>query len=215
MKVEIRNYTKKIKEKMILDNINVSFESGKVYGLFGKNGSGKTMLFRAISTLILPSEGDVLVDGISILKNNFDLSKIGILIENTNYSSYLTGYENLELLYMINNKKNKEYLMNMLKRVGLEDAMDKKYKEYSLGMKQRLNIAQAFMENQQIILLDEPTNALDEKGKQLIYDFILEEKTNGKLIVIASHDKEDLHKVCDEIYKMEAGKISKIEKEVI
>lgn len=211
MKLEVINYTKKIKDRVVLDKINVSFESGKVYGLYGKNGSGKTMLFRAIATLILPNEGDIVVDGNSIINNKFDLSQIGVLIENAGFYMHHSGYENLEMLYTINHKKDKNHINNILKKVGLYEERNKKFKEYSLGMKQRLNIAQAFMENQRIIILDEPTNGIDEKGLEIIYDFIHTEKAKGKLILIASHDKEDLLKLCDVIYKMDKGRLEKVE----
>lgn len=207
MKLVVKDYNKDIKGKVILDNINLEFKSGKIYGFYGRNGSGKTMLFRAISTLIRPSSGDVLVDGKSILNEDFDLSKIGILIEDPGFYSSLTGYDNLEMLYRINNKKNKKHLLNVLDLVGLINVKDKKYKEYSLGMKQRLRIAQAIMEDQKIIILDEPTNGLDESGINDIRDIIFEEKKKDKLILIASHNKEDLKILCDVIYKLDKGKV--------
>lgn len=152
MILEIENYSKTINKRIILDNINLTFRSGNVYGFYGRNGSGKTMLFRALTTLIYPTKGDVKVDGKSILKEEFDLSQIGILIENPGFYPHLTGFENLEMLYRLNNEKNDQHIYDVLKSVGLDYAGDKKYKEYSLGMKQRLRIAQAIMENQKIIL---------------------------------------------------------------
>lgn len=214
MRLEVRNYTKIIKNQTILDHVNLSFSSGHVYGFYGKNGSGKTMLFRAISTLIFPSEGDVCIDGESIIHNSFDLSQIGILMDHINFYNHLSGFDNLMMLYQINHKKNKEHILSMLDRVGLMEAKDKKFKEYSLGMKQRLNLAQAFMENQQIIILDEPTNGIDEKGLDIIYNFIKEEKAKGKLILMASHNKEDLAALCDEIYLVKAGTFTKMSEDV-
>lgn len=214
MKLEVKNYTKIIKGQAILDHVNLSFESGKVYGFYGKNGSGKTMLFRAISTLIFPNEGDICVDGESIINNAFDLSQIGILMDNISFYNHLSGFDNLMMLYRINHKKDKQHILTMLERVGLIDSKDKKFKEYSLGMKQRLNLAQAFMEDQKIIILDEPTNGIDEKGLDVIYNFIKEEKEKGKMILIASHNKEDLQTLCDEIYGVKDGKFTKISEDV-
>lgn len=207
MKLEIKNYTKKIKEKIILDHINLTLTSGNVYGFYGRNGSGKTMLFRAISTLIFPTRGDILVDEKSIIKEDFDLRQIGILIEEPSFYPYLNGLENLSLLYTINNKKDDKYLLSLMEKLELDHAASKKYKEYSLGMKQKLKIIQTIMENQKIIILDEPTNGLDEKGVEVVRNMIIELKKKDTLILIASHNKEDLKILCDKIYKMDHGKI--------
>ncbi len=215
MKLKVINYTKIIKNKVILDNVNLELESGNIYGFFGRNGSGKTMLFRAVTSLIHPTEGDVLIDGKSVNHDDFDLSQVGILIEDPGFYPHLTGFENLEMLYTINNKKDSDYIKSVLDRVGLLDAAFKKYKEYSLGMRQRLRIAQAFMENQKIIILDEPTNGLDEKGIEIIYNLIQEEKNKGKLILLASHNKEDLKMLCDKIYSVREGKIEEALKEEV
>lgn len=207
MILKIENYSKIIKGRNILQNINLSFQSGKIYGFYGRNGSGKTMLFRALTTLIYPTEGDVKINGYSIINNDFDLSQIGILIENPGFYPYLTGFENLNMLYRINNKKNDSHIYAMLKKVGLENAGNKKYKEYSLGMKQRLRIAQAIMENQKIIILDEPTNGIDRKGLEDVYRIIKEEREKDKIILLASHNLDDLNILCDEVYLIEDGKI--------
>lgn len=207
MILEIKNYNKKIKEKVILDNINLKLKSGNVYGFYGRNGSGKTMLFRAISTLIYPTSGDILIDKKSIIYDDYDLSNIGILLEDPGFYSYLNGFDNLSMLYEINNKKNPEHINSILKMIGLDKYKKKKYKEYSLGMKQKLRIAQALMENQQLIILDEPTNGLDEKSIENIRKIILSLKKENKLILLASHNKEDLKLLCNKIYKLDEGKI--------
>ena len=207
MILEIKNYNKKIKEKVILDNINLKLKSGNVYGFYGRNGSGKTMLFRAISTLIYPTSGDILIDKKSIIYDDYDLSNIGILLEDPGFYSYLNGFDNLSMLYEINNKKNPEHINSILKMVWLDKYKKKKYKEYSLGMKQKLRIAQALMENQQLIILDEPTNGLDEKSIENIRKIILSLKKENKLILLASHNKEDLKLLCNKIYKLDEGKI--------
>ena len=207
MILEVKNYTKQIKGKTILDNVNLKLESGHVYGFFGRNGSGKTMLFRAISTLIYPTSGDVLIDGKSLIHDDFDLRNIGLLIEEPGFYPSLTGMENLSLLYEINHKKDPGYIIEVLKKVGLEEEKDKQYREYSLGMKQRLRIGQAFMEGQSLILLDEPGNGLDESGIEIVRKLILDLKDEGRLILLASHNKEDLSLLCDVIYKVDNGTV--------
>lgn len=207
MILKIENYTKIIKGRNILQNINLSFQSGKIYGFYGRNGSGKTMLFRALTTLIYPTEGDVKIDDYSIINNEFDLSQIGILIENPGFYPYLTGFENLDMLYRINNEKSDSHIHEVLKKVGLENAENKKYKEYSLGMKQRLRIAQAIMEEQKIIILDEPTNGIDRKGLKDVHQIIKEEKEKDKIVLLASHNLDDLNLLCDEVYLIEDGQI--------
>ena len=207
MILEIKNYTKIIKNKTILDGINLKLTSGNVYGFYGRNGSGKTMLFRAISTLIFPSEGDVLIDDKSIIYDDYDLSNIGIVLEDPGFYSHLNAFDNLSILYQINHKKNPEYIESMIQKVGLEQHSKKKYKEYSLGMKQKLRIAQAIMENQQLIILDEPTSGLDEKSIDNIRNIILSLKEEDKMVLLASHNKDDLKLLCDKIYNIEDGKI--------
>ncbi len=208
MKLTVKNYTKKIKDKIILNNINLELSSGKVYGFYGRNGSGKTMLFRAISTMIYPTSGDILIDGKSIIKNNFDLSNFGVLIETPNFYPYLSGYDNLDMLYRINYKKDKQHIINILKKFDLYEVRNKKYKEYSLGMKQKLRIAQAIMEDQKIIILDEPTNGLDEKSIENLHNIILELKKNKKMVLLASHNKEDLKYLCDKIFYIANGELT-------
>ena len=207
MILEVKNYTKQIRGKTILDDVNLKLESGHVYGFFGRNGSGKTMLFRAISTLIYPTSGDVLIDGKSLIHDDFDLRNIGLLIEEPGFYPSLTGMENLSLLYEINHKKDPAYMLEVLKKVGLEEEKDKQYREYSLGMKQRLRIGQAFMEGQTFILLDEPGNGLDESGIEIVRKLIIDLKNEGRLILLASHNKEDLSLLCDVIYKVDNGKV--------
>lgn len=208
MKLKIVNYNKKIKNKIILDNINLEFISGKVYGFYGRNGSGKTMLFRAISTLIFPDSGDVLVDDKSILYNDYDLRNFGLVLDESNFYSYLTGIENLKILYSINNKVDEQHILKLMHQIGLKDGDEyKKVKEYSLGMNQKLRILQAIMEEQKIIILDEPTNGLDEKSIDIVRNIIKKLKKENKLILIASHNKDDLRILCDKIYKIDSGAI--------
>ena len=207
MILEVKNYSKTIKDKQILNNINLKLTSGNVYGFYGRNGSGKTMLFRAISTLIYPTKGDVFIDNISIINGNYDLSKIGLLLEEPDFYPYLTGLDNLSLLYEINNKKDICHIKKIMKEVGLLENQPEKYREYSLGMKQKLRIAQAIMENQGLIILDEPTNGLDEESVIKFHELIKKLKKDNKLILIASHNKDDLRLLCDKIFKIDAGEL--------
>lgn len=207
MRIVVKNYTKIIKNKVILDNVNLSLSSGKIYGFYGRNGSGKTMLFRAISSLIYPTTGDVLIDDTSIINDEYDLRNFGILIENPDFYPHLTGFQNLDMLYKINNKDNEQYICSLLQEFDLLEAKDKKFKEYSLGMKQKLRIIQAIMENQQIIILDEPTNGLDETSIKKLHEIILKLKKQKKMVLLASHNKEDLNYLCDKIFYVVDGKV--------
>jgi ABC-2 type transport system ATP-binding protein len=199
--VEIKNYCKSIKSRPILNNVSYNFEYGKIYGLYGHNGSGKTMLLRAIAGLLVPDSGSVVIDGKVLHKDMSFPPSIGIVIENMNLLPQYNAFDNLK----IKKTATDEDIKTALERVGLKS--DLKVKKFSLGMKQRLNIAQAVFEKQKIILLDEPTNALDNDGVQLIYKLLKEEKERGALVVITTHHKEDLEEVCDVVLKMTEGEL--------
>lgn len=205
----INNYTKKIKKRTVLDNINLTFDKGKIYGLVGKNGCGKTMLLRGICGFITASQGEIIINNIKVGNGKFAPS-FGTVIENTELYNNLTAFENLSLLSSFSkNKIDKEVINYWIKRFGLEPTSKKKYGEFSLGMRQRLSLAQAFMEQPELIVLDEPTNALDEKGIKEFHEIALEAKNDGATIIIASHSKEDIDILCDKIFCMENGKITK------
>lgn len=210
MKIIVKDYTKIINDNVILDNVNLTFESGNIYGFYGKNGSGKSMFFRALTTLIYPTSGDILIDDVSLIKDSYDLRNFGVVIEDPGFYPSLSGFKNLELLYTINHKKNDKVINDVLDKVGLLKYKNKTYKEYSFGMKQKLRIAQSIMEDQKIIIWDEPTNGLDSKSIKDIYNLILEEKKKDKVIFIASHNKEDLDLLCDKIYHVYDGKFELI-----
>lgn len=203
--VEIKNYCKSIKSRPILNNVSYNFEYGKIYGLYGHNGSGKTMLLRAIAGLLVPDSGSVVIDGKVLHKDMSFPPSIGIVIENMNLLPQYNAFDNLKILGKIKKTATDEDIKTALERVGLKS--DLKVKKFSLGMKQRLNIAQAVFEKQKIILLDEPTNALDNDGVQLIYMLLKEEKERGALVVITTHHKEDLEEVCDVVLKMTEGEL--------
>lgn len=205
--IQLQNVTKRIKENTVLDNVSYTFKSGFVYGLYGQNGSGKTMLLRAISGLINLDSGSIFIDGEKLHDKIEFPPETGIVIENMELLPECSAKRNLQMLAKIKNVADEKDIIFSLERVGLDPDSDKKVKKFSLGMKQRLNIAQAIFENQKIILLDEPTNALDEDAVQLIYKIIREEKSRGATIIVATHHKEDLKEVCDVILKIAEGKI--------
>ena len=203
--VEIKNYCKSIKSRPILNNVSYNFEYGKIYGIYAHNGSGKTMLLRAIAGLIVPDSGSVVIDGKVLHKDMSFPPSIGIVIENMNLLPQYNAFDNLKILGKIKKTATDENIKTALERVGLKS--DLKVKKFSLGMKQRLNIAQAVFEKQKIILLDEPTNALDNDGVQLIYKLLKEEKERGALVVITTHHKEDLEEICDVVLEMTEGEM--------
>lgn len=203
--VEVKNYCKSIKSRPILNNVSYNFEYGKIYGIYGHNGSGKTMLLRAIAGLLVPDSGSVVIDGKVLHKDMSFPPSIGIVIENMNLLPQYNAFDNLKILGKIKKTATDEDIKTALERVGLKS--DLKVKKFSLGMKQRLNIAQAVFEKQKIILLDEPTNALDNDGVQLIYKLLKEEKERGALVVITTHHKEDLEEICDVVLEMTEGEL--------
>ena len=205
--IQLQNVTKRIKENTVLDNVSYTFKSGFVYGLYGQNGSGKTMLLRAISGLINLDSGSIFIDGEKLHDKIEFPPETGIVIENMELLPECSAKRNLQMLAKIKNIADEKDIFFSLERVCLDPDSDIKVKKFSLGMKQRLNIAQAIFENQKIILLDEPTNALDEEAVQLIYKIIREEKSRGATIIVATHHKEDLKEVCDVILKIAEGKI--------
>ena len=206
--VEIKNLNKVIKKNIILSNVNLNLYKGRVYGFCGINGSGKSMLFRAISGLIRPTEGEVLIDSKVLGKDISFPESFGMLIENPGFLPNYTGFQNLKYLADIKKVIDDNGIKEVLKSVGLSPNDKRKYKKYSLGMKQRLGIAQAVMEDPDLIILDEPTNALDDNGQEIVRNLILDLKKNGKLILITNHDRAEMEKVADEIYTIKEGKIA-------
>lgn len=205
MKLIVDKVGKSIHGKQILSNINLELSGGKVYGFVGINGSGKTMLFRALSGLMKIDTGSVALDGKVLHKDFSVLPSLGIVLENAGLYPNLTGVENLVYLARMKNLAGREEIKQTLKRVGLDPEDKRVYRKYSLGMKQRLAIAQAIMEKPDVIMLDEPTNSLDEFGVVEIRNIIMEEKQRGALILLASHNKEDMLTLADELYRIDNG----------
>ena len=206
--VRLEDYCKSFKSAEVLKNINLTLESGKVIGLKGKNGSGKTMLMRAIGGLILPTSGKVYINDKELGRHISFPPSIGILIENPSFISNYTGFKNLKILASIQNRISDDEIRDAIRKVGLDPDDKRTFKKYSLGMKQRLGIAAAIMERPDIVILDEPINALDEAGAGLIKGLLDELKANGSLIIIACHDTEELNYLSDEIYEIYDGEIT-------
>lgn len=206
--VRLEDYCKSFKSAEVLKNIKLTLESGKVIGLKGKNGSGKTMLMRAISGLILPTSGKVYINDKELGRHISFPPSIGILIENPSFISNYTGFKNLKILASIQNRISDDEIRDAIRKVGLDPDDKRTFKKYSLGMKQRLGIAAAIMERPDIVILDEPINALDEAGAGLIKGLLDELKANGSLIIIACHDTEELNYLSDEIYEIYDGEIT-------
>ena len=207
MQLKAEHLYKTIRRRTVLEDINLDLRSGTVYGITGRNGSGKTMLFRALSGLIRPDSGQITLDGSVLYRNGQTMPNIGIVIENVALLPDLTGLQNLKYLAAVRNTIGMEEMRNAMIRVGLHPDDRRTYRKYSLGMKQRLGIAQAVMEKPDILLLDEPTNSLDEDGVRLIHQVILEERDRGALILVASHIAEDIRLLSDELFVMESGRI--------
>lgn len=207
MKLAVNNISKSIRKKVILDNVSLSLRSGNIYGFVGRNGSGKTMLFRALSGLMRIDSGSIVWGGKTLHKDFSVLPGLGIILENAGLYPNLTGIQNLTYLAGLTKRIGPDEIIRAIDRVGLNPYDKRLYGRYSLGMKQRLAIAQAIMESPDVIMLDEPTNALDETGVEEIRDVILEEKERGALILVASHNKEDIQVLADEWYRVENGRV--------
>lgn len=205
--IRIEGLTKKFGDVTVLENINLSFERGKIYGIVGRNGSGKTVLFKLIIGYLKPTAGHVMVCGKEIGKDRDFADNIGIIIENPGFLNGYTGFKNLEYLAGIRNVIGKEEIRASMKKAGLDPSSSKKVGKYSLGMKQRLGIAQAIMEDPSILILDEPMNGLDRQGVEDVRGILMGLRDEGKTILLASHNKEDIEILCDSVYEMDQGGI--------
>lgn len=211
MTLTANNVTKTIKNRTVLQNVSLELESGTVYGFMGRNGSGKTMLFRALSGLISLTEGSVTWEGKTLHREISVLPDLGLVLETVGLYPNRTGLENLRYLASFRHRIGDAEIREALIRVGLDPDDRRTYRKYSLGMKQRLAIAQAVMEKPAVIMLDEPTNGLDQEGVELIRELILKEKERGALILLASHNSEDLRLLADKLYRIENGVVSEME----
>ena len=210
MELIAENVNKTIDKKIILNDVSLKLRSGMIYGFVGRNGSGKTMLFRALSGLMSIDSGPVYLDG-KVLHKDFDvLPDLGIMIENAGLYPQLSGFDNLKRLSSIRKKVDDNTIREYISTVGLDPDDKKPFRKYSLGMKQRLVFAQAIFEDQKILMLDEPTNAMDDSGVQMVRDILLERKKDS-IILIASHNHEDIDLLADEKYRVSNGQFIKEE----
>lgn len=212
MKIEVKNVTKKFKDNVILENVNLVFESGKIYGLIGRNGSGKSIFLKILCGFYEPSNGQILYNDEDIIKEEKYPPSTRALIEKPNFIPDLTGKQNLLLLASIQNIIGEKEIDESMKILELTPNDKKKYYKYSLGMKQKLGIAQVLMENPNVIILDEPFNGLDDDSVTTLRKILLKEKKKGKIIILATHIKEDIEQLCDIVYKIDDGKITSVDK---
>jgi ABC-2 type transport system ATP-binding protein len=212
MYIEVKNYTKKIKGSVVLSNINIRFESGNIYGLKGKNGSGKTMLMRAVSGLIHPTEGVVDINGQILGQEISYPPSLGLLLENPAFLPNETGFVNLKILSGLKGIITDHDICDTMREVGLEPEDGRTYRKYSLGMRQKLGIAAAIMEQPDLIILDEPINALDEETVEKVKRLIIRERDRGAIIILAAHDTEELEYLADCIVPISEGKIGTVQK---
>ena len=209
--IEVKNVSLSIKENKILNNINVSFERGKIHGLIGRNGSGITMLMKCICGFVKCTSGEIIVNGERVGKDVDFPSNTGIIIETPSFIPYYSGYKNLKMLAELNGKTKKEDVIASIESVGLDPKMKRSVKKYSLGMRQRLGFAQAIMDNPDILILDEPMNGLDVDGVDDIRKCLMELRNQGKTILIASHYAEDIEILCDTVHEIKKGYLTESE----
>ena len=213
-KIELIHVTKKFDQELVLKEVNLTLEQGRVYGIVGNNGSGKTVLMNCICGFLIPTTGLIRVFGSSIGQDVDFPESLGVIIETPGFLTNLTGRKNLEILAGMRRKIGPAEILQVLEKVGLDPALKKPVANYSLGMRQRLGIAQAIMEDPKLLILDEPFNGLDKHGVGEIRKLLLELKEEGKTILLASHNEEDIRILCDEVYEMDGGVLRKCEDEI-
>ena len=208
--IEVKNVNLILQKNEILRDISVHFERGKIHGLIGRNGSGKTMLMKCICGYVKPTSGEISVDGKRIGKDCDFPENAGIIIETPGFIPYYSGYKNLKLLADLRGKISREDIRKTMEKVGLNPDLKRHVRKYSLGMRQRLGLAQAIMENPDLLILDEPMNGLDKDGVADMREYLLDLKSQGKTILIASHSAEDIEVLCDTVCEMDKGRLEKI-----
>ncbi|MFO7296166.1 MAG: ABC transporter ATP-binding protein [Clostridia bacterium] len=206
--VEVLDAVKKFKETVALNHVTVKFETGKIHGIIGRNGSGKTVLFKCICGFMQLTSGSILIDGRPVKPGT--AQEIGVIVEDPGFIGSLSGYKNLKLLASIRRKISDDEIRKALVRVGLDPNLKKHVSKYSLGMRHRLGIAQAIMEKPKLLILDEPMNGLDKQGVLEIREVLKELNREGATIILSSHYAEDIEALCDTVYEMDAGVLTRI-----
>ena len=204
--IQVNDIVLRFKKDILLDHVSYQCEQGKIHGIVGRNGSGKTLLMKCICGFIRPNEGHIYVRDKEIGKDIDFTPDTGIIIETPGFIPYYSGYRNLKVLAAINNRISRKDIENAMYQVGLDPTMKKRVATYSLGMRQRLGIAQAIMEDPSLIILDEPFNGLDKHGVAEIRELLLDLKAAGKTILLTSHNTEDIEYLCDTVVEMDHGK---------
>ncbi len=207
MNIELIDVCKSFKENEVISHVNMKLEPGKIYGLYGRNGAGKSVLLKLIAGFYVPTFGKILYNGKNLNEKLMFPESLRALIEKPSFFPELSGFENLKLLAKIQDKIEEKDIIEALEIVNLIEEKDKKYGKYSLGMKQKLGIAQVIMEHPQIMILDEPFNGIEKKTVDKLIDYFNQEKKKEKIIIISTHIKEDLEKMADVIYYFDAGKL--------
>lgn len=208
--ISVQDVCKDFGQERVLKNVTRTFERGKIHGIVGNNGSGKTVLMKCICGFLIPTEGRIFVNDKQVGKDVDFPPDLGIIIETPGFLPNLSGMKNLEALAALNKKIGLKEIADSIRRVGLDPMMKKPVGKYSLGMRQRLGIAQAIMENPSLLILDEPLNGLDKHGVREMRDLIKSLKTDGKTILLASHNQGDIDELCDTVCEMDAGVMSMI-----
>lgn len=208
--IKVKDVCKYFGKTQVLDHVNMECRQGEITGIIGRNGAGKTVLFKIICGLLSLDSGEILINGIKRERQADVLPSVGIIIEEPAFLKKYSGIKNLEYLYMINNKNNRQYLESIMEKVGLDPKSKKHVGKYSMGMRQRLAIAQSIMEEPEFLVLDEPFNGLDIHGVNEMRELFLELKKRGKVILIASHNSEDINILCDHVYSMESGNLEAV-----
>lgn len=205
--IQVNNLSLRIKNDLILSDINIHVKKGEITGIVGRNGCGKTMLMKCITGFVKPTEGEVIFGGKKIGRDTDFPDNTGIIIETPTFIPYYSGMRNLKELAMLKKKIGKKEIEDILKVVGLYENRNKHVHKYSLGMRQRLGIAQALMENPDTLILDEPMNGLDKECVAMVRNILMDLKEQGKTILLVSHNSEDIGILCDKIYEMDKGRI--------
>ncbi len=208
--ISIQNVKLVIEKTVILDGISMNLEKGKIYGLIGRNGSGKTMLMKCVCGFVRPTAGEIRVQGKRIGTDVDFPENIGLIIENPGFIPYYSGWKNLKMLADINRRITREQIADAMRLTGLDPGLKRHTGKYSLGMRQRLGIAQAVMEDPDILILDEPMNGLDKDGVADMRKVFLQMKEQGKTMLIASHNADDVKFLCDHVWEMEKGRAEQL-----